>query len=140
MSVFPSPEWLDAYVDAINASSELREEAKDWEGDITLVVEGESSKGVTFDSWAWFDLRHGETIDAKIVSQDEGEKARFVIRGSYSIWKEVLKGKLEPIKAMTQGKFKLAGDLHEIRERVRAVGLLVSLARHIPTKFPDEER
>lgn len=138
MSKFPSPEWLQAYKDAINASEEFRDAARDWEGDVTYVVEAEPDKGLMVDAWGWFDLHHGECRDAKVVTADEGERARFVIRAPYSMWKEVIRGRLEPIKGMTQGKLKLSGDLPTIRQNVDAVRALVSIAGQIPTEFPDE--
>lgn len=137
MPTFPSPEWLDAYREAIGADPGFREAASDWEGDITLVVEAEPDKGVGYDSWVWFDLHRGEGVEAKVVSPDEGERARFVIRAPYSTWKEVLEGRLEPVRGMTQGQLRLSGDLIAIREHVRAVGALVSIASHVPTEFPD---
>lgn len=137
MLTFPSPEWLDAFRDAINANTELREAARTWEGDITLVVYAEPDKGVPFDSWAWFDLQREDAIDAKVVGPEEGSRAAFVIAATYSVWKDVLQGRLEPIRGMTQGKLRLSGDLIAIRENVRAVGELVSTATHLPTEFPD---
>jgi putative sterol carrier protein len=135
---FPSPEWLAAYREAINADTGFREAAAGWEGDITLVVGAEPDLGVPFDSWAWFDLHRGENLEAKVVTPDEGERAAFVITAPYSIWKDVLKGRLEPVKGMTQGKLRLSGDLVAIREHVQAVGALVSIAVSITTDFPDE--
>jgi putative sterol carrier protein len=135
---FPSPEWLNAFRDAINANDELRQAARDWQGDITLVVYGEPDKNVPFDSWAWFDLQRDDAIDARIVTPDEGERAAFVISAPYSIWKDVLLGKLEPIKGMTQGKLRLSGDLVLIRDNVKTVGELVSTAVGLATKFPDD--
>ena len=138
MPTFPSPEWLVAYREAINADTGFREAARGWQGDITLVVEAEPDKGVSIDSWAWFDLHEGENLEAKVVTPDEGERARFVIRASYSTWKDVLRGRLEPVRGMTQGRLRLSGDLIAIREHVRAVGALVSIASQITTDFPDE--
>lgn len=138
MPTFPSPDWLVAYRDAINADTAFREAAQGWEGDITLVVEAEPDKGVAVDSWAWFDLHHGDNLEAKVVSPDEGERARYVIRAPYSTWKEVLRGRLDPVKGMTQGKLRLSGDLVEIRERVQAVAAMVSIAASITSEFPDD--
>ncbi len=138
MAKFPSPEWLTAYKDAINASEEFREAAQAWEGDVTYVVEAEPNHGLPVDAWGWFDLHHGECRDAKVVTQDEGERARYVIRAPYSTWKDVIGRKLEPIKGMLQGKLRLSGDLPTIKANVGAVRALVSIAGQVPTEFPDE--
>lgn len=137
MPTFPSPEWLDAYREAIASDDGFRAVASDWEGDICLVVTAEPERNVTFDSWAWFDLRGGADPEVRTVTQDEGERARFVIAAPYSTWKEVLQGRLEPLRGMTQGQLRLSGDLVALREHVDVVGALVSLASTVPTEFPD---
>lgn len=138
MPRFPSAEWLEAFKDAINARPEHRELARDWEGDVTLVVEAEPERGLIENVYAWLDLWHGECRQAKVVSIDEGERARFVISAPYTRWKDVIRGKLEPIRGMREGKLRLSGDLPAIVEYARAADLLVRLAASIPTEFPDE--
>lgn len=138
MPRFPSVEWLYAFSDAINAHPEHREAAADWEGDVTLVVEAEPDRGIDETVYAWLDLWHGECRAAKVVSVDEGERARFVISAPYSRWKDVIRGKLDPIRGMREGKLRLSGDLPAIVQHARAADLLVRLAASIPTEFPDE--
>jgi putative sterol carrier protein len=75
---------------------------------------------------------------AKLVAQDEGEAARFVISAPYSRWKEVIQGRLDPIRGMREGKLRLDGDLPAIVAHVGAAKILVGLASTIPTEFPDD--
>jgi putative sterol carrier protein len=138
VALFPSPEWLDAYADAIEASASLREAAHEWEGDITLVVEAEPDKNVPVDVWAWFHLHRGDFLGAKLVGPDEGERARYVIKASYSVWKDVIGGRIEPVRGMTQGKLKLSGDLPQLTQHMPTVAQLVNLAAQITTEFADE--
>ena len=138
MPPFPGPEWLVAFKDAIEGSDALRAAAHEWEGDITLVVEAEPDRNVHADVWAWFDLHRGEFRDAKLVSPDVGERARFVIRAPYSVWKDVIRGKIDPLRGMTQGKLRLAGDLPELSRQRDAVAELVSIAASIDSQFADE--
>jgi len=136
--VFPSPEWLHAYKDAINMSADFRIAATDWEGDVTYVIEAEPDKGLSIDAWGWLDLWHGICRDARVVTPDDGDRARYVIRAPYSRWKEVIRGRLDPTKAMVQGKLRLKGDLPKLEKERKAVGVLVSLTAEIPTDFLDE--
>lgn len=138
MPTFPSEDWLRSYKDAINASDEHKRAAADWEGDVSLVIEAEPEKGLEEHLYAWLDLWHGECREVKVVSIDEAERARFVIAAPYSRWKDVIRGKLEPIRGMREGKLRLAGDLPAITEYAQAADLLVRLAASIPTDFPDE--
>lgn len=138
MAVFPSDEWVAVLVERINSSSDYREAAATWEGDIAFVFEAEPDKGVPGDLWAWLDLWHGACRAGRMVAPEEGERARYVIRAPYSRWKEVLGGDLDPVKGMMQGKLKLEGDLPTIIRYVRAANELVHLTTTVPTEFLDE--
>jgi putative sterol carrier protein len=138
MARFPSEEWVAEYVQRINASEPYRDAAQTWEGDVAYVIEAEPDRGVPEDVWAWLDLWHGECRDGRLVRREDGERARFVIRAPYSRWKEVIRGELDPVKGMMQGKLKLRGDLPTIVKHVRAANELVTVAQTVPTEFADE--
>jgi putative sterol carrier protein len=135
---FATEEWLRAYKDAIDTSPELAEAAKDWERDIAIVVEAEPDKGMPVDLWTLFVIDHGRCKEAKLVTPDEGEKATFVISAPYSMWKDVVQGRVDPIKGMLQGKLKVSGDLPTLAREVKAAESLVKLARSVTTEFPDD--
>ncbi len=138
MYKFASDEWLEAFKDAINSSSEVAEAAGDWERDITLVVEAEPDKGLHVDLWGLFEVEHGKCKSAKAVAPEVGDRAQFVIRAPYSRWKEIIKGKLDPTRALLQGKLQVKGDLKALTQEVEATQALVKAAASIPTQFPDE--
>lgn len=139
MARFPSEEWVQLFSEAINGSEEYRESAADWEGDISFVFGAEPDKGHPADVWAWLDLWHGTCRAGRIVDADEGSEASYVIRAPYSRWKQVVKGDLDPVKAMMQGKLRVHGDLPRIVQYVRAANELVHLTSTVPTEFVDEE-
>ena len=139
MPTFATPEWLQAYKDAINASPEIAKAAKDWEDrDIAIVVEAEPDKAVPIDLAAVFVIAPGVGREAKIVTPDEADRATFTISAPYSRWKEVVQGKLDPIRGMLQGKLKVTGDLHTLAHEVDAAKALVSLAGGVTSDFPDD--
>jgi putative sterol carrier protein len=138
VALFPSDEWMTIYQQRINASSEYREAAATWEGAVAFVFEAEPDHDVPDDLWALLDLWHGECRDARMLEQEEGERAPYVIRAPYSRWKEVLRGDLDPVKGMMQGKLKVQGDLAMIVRYVRAANELVHLTMQVPTRFIDE--
>ena len=139
MPEFPSKEWLDVYVERINSSAEYREAAATWEGDVCYVFEPEPDLGVPEEIWSWLDLWHGECREGRyMISPEEGEKAKFIIRAPYTRWKEVIRKELDPVKGMMQGKLKLKGDLPTIVRYVKAANELVNLAASVPTVFVDE--
>lgn len=137
---FPSEEWLTDYARRIDESPRYREAAATWEGDISYVFEAEPDKGVPEEVWVWLDLWHGRCRASRYgLSEEDGQKARFIIRAPYTRWKEVINLQLDPIKGMMQGKLKLKGDLPTIVRYVKAANELVNLAASVPTEFVDEK-
>jgi len=135
---FPSEEWFAEFVDRINGSPEYRDAAATWEGDVSLVFEAEPDKGVPTDVWGWLDLWHVACRSGRLVDSEEGAQARFVVRAPYSRWKEIIRGRLDPVKGILQGKLKLRGDLPSILRHVRAANELVRLSTEVETEFVDE--
>jgi putative sterol carrier protein len=138
MAVFGTQEWLDELQAGINASEAHRDAAATWEGAVAFVIEAERHRRWPETTVAALDLRHGECRKAWIATEAEADAAPFVIRAPYSRWKQVLRGELDPIKGMMQGKLRLKGDLPTVVRYVRAANELVNLAGEVPTEFPDE--
>ena len=136
MTVF-SPEWIEEYKRQVRGSPSYKKAAAAWEGDLTLVVQTDGS-AFPRDCCIYMDLWHGEARDIRLVSAEEGAKAKFVITGGYPRWKQVVKGELEPIKGMMQGKLKLRGNLAYVVRFLGAAKELVNCTTKVPTRFPDE--
>ena len=125
-------------MERVNGSAASREAAARWEGDLAYVIEAEPDKGVPDTVWAWLDLWHGACRGGRLISPEEGEKARFLIRAPYLRWKDLIKKELDPIRGMMQGKLKLEGDLPAIVRYAKASNEHVNLPQAVPTEFPDE--
>jgi putative sterol carrier protein len=135
---FPTDPWFQELITRINGSHEYREAAVDWEGDIAFVIEAEPDRGVPEDVWGLLDLWHGECRGGGLIDAERGARAQYTLRAPYSRWKEVVRGELDPIKGMMQGKLRVLGDLPAIVRQVRAANELVELTLQVDTVFPDE--
>jgi putative sterol carrier protein len=138
MPTFPTDEWFQVFIDAVNESEAYAEYAATWEGDAVLSIEAEPDKGVPEDVHGLLDLWHGECRGGGVVEADRAASAEFVIRAPYSRWKDVILGDLEPIKGLTQGKLRVRGDLPKILRYVRATQELAYIAGEVDTTFPDD--
>lgn len=138
MFEFPGDRWFEALGDEINGSAVYREAASDWEGDIAFLVEADPERGLPDDVWGYLDLWHGACRSARLISRAEGEAAAFTISATYRRWKDVVRGDLDPVRAMMQGKLRVRGDLPTIVRQVRSANELVRLTGEVPTEFPDE--
>lgn len=137
MPEFPSDPWVREFVDAINTSEGYRRLAHDWEGDVVIAVEAEPDKGVPRDVHILLDLWHGACRDGGVVDGGRGDHAEFVIRAPYSRWKDVIRGDLEPVRGLMQGKLRVRGDLQKILRYVKATQELAHLTSEVETTFPD---
>jgi putative sterol carrier protein len=135
---FPSDAWVRAFVDTINASEEYARLAHDWEGDVVIAVEAEPDRGVPTDVHVLLDLWHGACREGGIVDEERGAGAEFLVRAPYSRWKDVIRGDLEPVKGLMQGKLRVRGDLQKILRYVKATQELALLTGKVETTFPDD--
>jgi len=138
---FPSPEWVAAYKDAINANAEYKKAGKDWTyGVVAMVVKAEPSLGIAEDQAMWLDVDQGTCRDCKLIPAKEAEeKAPFVVVASYAQWKSVIKKEIDPTKALMQGKLKLTkGHMPTMVKYVNASKQLVESTTRVPTKFRGE--
>ena len=136
MPVFASQAWFEAFEAQINASSEYRAFASDWEGDIAFRILAEPDRGVPEDLWGYLDLWHGTCRGGRAIA--EAKAAAYTLTAPYSRWNDVVEGELDPIKGMMQGKLRVRGDLPTIVRYVKAANELVRLTGLVETEFQDE--
>jgi putative sterol carrier protein len=135
---FPTEDWFQVYIDAINASEEYATYAATWEGDVVIQIEAAPDKGLAADAHGLLDLWHGGCRGGGLVDESRAASAEFAVRAPYSRWKDVIHGDLEPIKGLVQGKLRVRGDLPKILRYVRGTQELAYIAGQVDTTFPDE--
>jgi putative sterol carrier protein len=138
MHRFPSEEWTQAYKNAVNHNPAYRKAGKPWTfGSVALIVQCDLSLGLRHDTCVILDVHEGECRGARFIEGIVGtEEAAFVIVGSYQRWKDVIEGKLDPIKGMMEGKLKLTkGHLPTLIRFVEPSRQLVASACRVPTEF-----
>ena len=137
---FPSVEWTDALRIALNNDHAYREAGKPWTfGSVAMIVQSDPCHGLAQDAGIVLDVHRGKCRGARFVPGDDDPKdAEFVIVGTYARWRDVIEGRLDPIKGMMEGKLKLArGDLPTIIRHVEPSRLVVACASKVPTQFVD---
>jgi len=135
---FPSAEWTAALKIALNNDRAYREVGKAWTfGAVAMIVRSDPANGVERAAGIILDVHAGECRSARFVEgTDDPADAEFVIVASYARWKDVIEGKLDPIKGMMEGKLKLTrGHLPTIIRFVEPSRLVVSSASKVPTDF-----
>ncbi len=136
--VMGSPEWVAAFEKNIQEDDHYKEVAKTWEGSVVIHIQGNPELGLDDDIFMFMDLWHGDCRSVRLVPREAGENGDYVLTGGFERWESVLKGELDVVKAMMQGKIKLKGALPEIVRYVKASIRLVELAAQIETRFQTE--
>jgi putative sterol carrier protein len=130
--LFPSDEWLQALHVGLNESKAYAEAAKKWEGDLCFVIT--ASPGVPQDTYLYMDLWHGECRSAK--ASDEPVASEFTISAPLPTWKQVIQGRLDPIRGLMSRKLKLTGPMSKVLKAPKAAVELVNCAKALDTKWP----
>lgn len=130
---FATPEWVEAYVVALNENTDYKEAASWWEGDFTFVVE--PSGNLDHEVRMFIGLNHGDCTGARIMKEGEDITSEFVFSGTYDNWVKVLKQELDPIQGLMAGKFKLVGNMAKVMRATKAAQELVISTTKIDTEF-----
>src|ERR1019366_3338855 len=133
-----SPEWADAFKAEINKSSVYKQAAAGWEGSVGLVVLAEPDKNFPEDRGVFLDLWHGEARDVRVGARAGAQKAKFVLTGAYSRWKQVAQKELDATKGIMLGRLKLKGDFPTIVRYTKASQELTNCTTRVPVRWPDE--
>ncbi len=139
MPVINTPEWYEALYNAINSSKDYEEAAKDWEGDMLFVIDGDGRSPYvpTGEKRVFYiDLHHGKCRSYKQLQREDEVKAAYTIRGPASVWEGILAGQQEPLQALLQGLLTLEGDMARILRYVGGVQAMVDVLNVVPTEWP----
>jgi len=117
-AIFPSSEWLQATKDKFNTDKQYSQIAKNWEGDLRLILEPDGALPDTL--WLYWDLWHGQCRDAYIEDQSSPLTPVLIIKAPYSKFVKVLSGEVGVMQA-------LMGRMVSVR------GSMVLIMRNVPT-------
>jgi putative sterol carrier protein len=121
---FPSEEWLKALSDVLNSDERYAEVARNWEGDMLVMVEPEPGASDAAGSvGAYLDLWHGRCRRVALYSAGDPTilKAAFTLRAPRSMLLRIMEGGLDPIQAMVTRKLKVEGNMAYMMRNVPTV-------------------
>jgi len=128
---FPSEEWAAEFKNAINANEAYRAAASAWEGDILFLVRmpdpNVAAPGIHLA------LSHGQCSAATFHADARQVSSEFIYEGTEENWAKLLKGDMDPVKAILDGTFKIRGNLAKAMRFTKAAKELVETASKVPT-------
>ncbi len=119
-AIFPSEEWLKELETKLNSDAHYAEIAKNWEGDIFIVMEpkGNLKDQIT----VYLDLWHGTCRKVEYNPAASTYPApTFTLSSNYDDIKDIVTGKLNPMTAMMTMKLKVKGNMGYMMRNVPTV-------------------
>jgi putative sterol carrier protein len=140
MPKFPSKEWCEEAVRLTNSDPESVAAGQGWKGDFGMVVDAEPGK-LAKAFVVHLVPKDGLITQLRVLDDpddlDEFEPA-YVARAPYTVWKELLKGTLDPVEAVLKRRIVVTGDLQPLIERMRYKGIADRVFTQLKTEFVDE--
>lgn len=133
--LYGTQEWMDAAMREMNSSQAYKEAAKNWEGDMYIIIEPDESfkhRIITY-----YDLWHGECRSACVIKDESERSPKYQIWGPFTVMNQIFEKKLDAVKAMMTGKLKVKGDMAQIMKMPRAAVEFVNCLTEVDTVFPD---
>lgn len=139
MLLFPSREWCEALIDALQSDPDAGRASQGWNGDIAAVVLAEPPLlPAAFVAYGRPDA--ARVADFRLLEDleevDEIEPA-YVARASYSVWRDLIRGTLDPVEAVLRKRVQFEGDLEQVIARAQFKAMLRRALDRVPTQFLD---
>ena len=134
---FASREWIEAVAAAVNAHRDLAKALSGLPRDAAFVVEAE--KPVFPRTLAVYAEQERGRVARWRILPDEDDvlelEPAYVIRAPYGVWKALLDGAADPVKAALSGQVKVDGDLEALVRRSGYRYVLDAALAAVKTEF-----
>lgn len=137
--LFPSEEWVQEYCRRLSDSPDYNKSGVGWKDPILFRLTGidDLPEKPKFDAFI-LNLKDGKCEGAQIVGSGSST-APFKLTATYSNWKKIIGGKINPTQAMLTGQIKVEGSITTLLRYASAAIAMVKVAQSIPTAYLDEK-
>lgn len=138
--LYPSDGWIKELERICNEDPEFKSAAGSFSGKFIFQIEAEPGK---LDETAVLCVRvvDGVSSEAKALpSVDECPDVDYIVTGKYSVWKNVVQAKQEPLRAIMTRKLKLVkGSQLKILKEVKLTLKIMNNCTKIDAEYPDDK-
>jgi putative sterol carrier protein len=139
MPLFPSEEWLEAWIAHANGSAEFEASGAGLEGAVGIAIEADPRSGVPETLYMRLEGRNGKWLGHAFGNSSVIlENTVFVLRAPYARWKDLVRQDLHPVKGVLQGRIRIQGHLPVILRWSASISVFARLAGELETEFVDE--
>ena len=129
-----SPEYLEEAKRRSNCDATYCRMTQNEHESYTLVLQAEPKKGIQSNTTLGFQVDHGQIPEIWVGER----KTDFLLIGPYGVWVDILRGALNPNKALTMRKLKVRGNLLQLLRTSDSTIRWVEILQMIPTEFEGE--
>jgi len=119
LAVFPSAEWMKATQDKFNTDEKYAEVAKNWEGDMRIIIE--PGDKLPDGRWLYWNLYHGTCLEACIEDQTSSKNPAFVLNVNYPNIIKVLSGEISVMQALMTRMVSIRGNFGYVMRNIPVV-------------------
>ncbi len=138
--IFASNEWLEAVVREVNGHAHLSRALAGLGPDLAAVVERDGDH-FPHGAAAWGRHEGGRIVAWRVLEDDDDVleiEPAYVVRAPLPVWKDLLRGRADPVQAALSGRVKVKGDLDGLVRRAGYRYIVEEALRRVETEFPDE--
>jgi putative sterol carrier protein len=123
MALYPSQEWCDEWKKAINNDEFVAKTGKNWGSGFNgnWLFEVTPGGGLDHTVYVYLEAAAGKCSDARLLDEPSGVDPGYVVTGSYTVFKSVVKGEQDFFATVVKGGFKLKGDMTKLMLNARFV-------------------
>lgn len=126
---FLSDEYMQEAMKRTRENAEYQKASKGFDDTLAFVVEPEPNKGVNERKIV------GTVLPQATEYWMDDRAVTFTFVAPYSVYVDIMTGKLDAIRAITKGTLKLKGPMFKILRYVKGTNLWIETLRTIPTEF-----
>ncbi|MEW6443054.1 MAG: SCP2 sterol-binding domain-containing protein [bacterium] len=138
--MYPSDGWVKELQKICNADPEFREACGDFAGKFIFQIDPEPGK-LDKAAFLFFAADKGDASEAMALSStDERPDAEYVIAGKYSVWKDIVRAKQEPLRALMTRKLRLIkGSQLKVLKQVKFALKMMNNCTRIDATYADDK-
>jgi putative sterol carrier protein len=132
---FPSKKWLLALIDVLNDDQRYADVAKNWEGDILVVIDPDDTVKSLKKTVAYYlDLWHGHCRGGNYYDELSGDlpEPSFTFRTEMGNILKLFSGELDPMQAMLTRRLRVDGSMAYLLRNIPTVLDFIRCCRKVP--------
>lgn len=126
---FLSEQYMEEAIKRTRENSEYQKASKGFDDTVAFIVEPEPGKGINERRIV------GTVLPQATEYWMDDRPVTFTFISHYSVYVDIMTGKLDALRAITKGTLKLKGPMFKILRYVKGTNLWIETLRTIPTEF-----